>query len=205
MELLTRTFDKIMGYDISSLSVGDIAKDMSDKSIKKLPKLKVLKDKWFDKNSIKIEKHDSSLILSNVFTIKECERLLFLNCKKCENNSNGINQYLAESEKLASILIERIHKLVRYNLEFGSTSVSKDFIFSEFTNKSVYYHIPLNIHVYIFLNGGFKGGYIDVNHFKYKPKTGSVLITNKECIGNKIKDGNQYVIQGTLFRTGYLF
>ncbi len=185
MNIFTKTINKLFHYGIQ-----DSAINIPDP---KIIKLKVSEDKYFNKNNIEIHSFDSSLILTHVFTIKECEKLLLLNC------INNKHEYPAISNELAFILSERIGKIIKYNTKFG-TFISNRFIFSEFIDKSKYFNQLLNANIYIFLNSGFKNGTIKMHTYIYKPKSGSVLITKHKCIGDTLKNGSQYVIQGSLFK-----
>ena len=79
-----------------------------------------------------------------------------------------------KSKKLATLLINRIKTIVKYNKYFKSIYISTNFVLSEFTNEPVYYGSNGKTGktvLYLFLNCGFKNGNIYTNDSKYKPTT----------------------------------
>ena len=192
MEIITGVLDNFISDGIGKLSMSEVAKTYEETN----DNFDVYKDKTFNRKQIAIIKRNSYLVLNHVFTPKECEKLLSLNSKKIKQNNNHVNEYSVKSKELAAIISDRISTIVKYNAKIKHRNVSSKFILSEFIDESYYHVTKGKSHVYIFLNSGFKNGRIYVNGSKYKPITGSVLITNEVCKGEQIKDGYQYVIQG---------
>lgn len=194
--MLADVLDKFISNGIDGLSMSDVVRETSYRP-DSVETFAIFKDNSFNKKKIGVSMTKSCVIIADVFTSKECEKILSLNCKKLKKINDDINECLIKSKKLASMLLDRIYNIVKYNSDLKTLSVSNKFVLSEFTNEPYYHVAKGEACVYIFLNSGFSDGNIYVKGSKYKPMTGSILITNEVCKGEKVKDGYQYVIQGS--------